>query len=758
MVWLVVPPGSSFVSGVMLSRNFITGIVIFMGLALGRPGAAQTAPERLALEGFRDSLAVITDTISLHKLEASLIAQARTQRNNPMLHLRLGFLALRMGDFGVIKHYDDAASEFQWVVDLRPSWPYGWFGLGLAEFAMGDTQVRGRDPNYFLGRDAMTRSSNAYLRAAILDPGFATRLEILASQALRRRDDAQVEVVRLALRNAVQSQPPGNRSGSLLLALGRVERESGDLPAALNAFETYRRVGDNRSLGHLEVARTRFLMGDLSGTEDYYTGLAGDDLMALTAYRADLEVVAPDSVLAVFDRLRGAERAQAVATFWELRDQLDFRDPGSRLSEHYRRLAYARRLFSSGRWSLPSDPVYLSTDAQLDDRGRIYVRHGEPDSRVNFTSVGVEPNESWHYRRAGGDLVFHFVARQDPERFRLVQSLLDIVDVRSQVLSSATSAGSNRLPDGAAKVFDPATEQLVRSRAGFATVYSELGPQANRREGTASTAADRERALVATSIETGLRTDSYEPRYRRDLAARLHAVTARAPDGGVAHLLLAVPGFGLQAVRGSDGYTYPLRVKFTAVDLTGSMRASLDTTIYVTMPVAVRPDQYLEGHIDLPVPEGVTMLYRMGLFSGPDGGSLSPIDTIAVVPQTSDILRIGDLILAPEHSALESGGLVFGPMQSMSRSEPLLVQAELSGVPGDGRVRGVLELRDPETGELVFSDDFSGKVGGGGYRGLLVRKISVKKAPPGRYAVRLLVTDLSGREAGSSQRLQLTVP
>ncbi len=38
-----------------------------------------------------------------------------------MRHLRLGFLALRLGDLaGGAGHYDDAASEFQWAIDLQP--------------------------------------------------------------------------------------------------------------------------------------------------------------------------------------------------------------------------------------------------------------------------------------------------------------------------------------------------------------------------------------------------------------------------------------------------------------------------------------------------------------------------------------------------------------------------------------------------------------------------------------------------------------
>ncbi|MGG7377514.1 tetratricopeptide repeat protein, partial [Escherichia coli] len=62
-------------------------------------------------------------------------------RNNAFVHLRLGFLSLRLGDLGGQSHYDDAASEFQWAIDLQPTWPYAWYGMGLAEYGVGDSQI-----------------------------------------------------------------------------------------------------------------------------------------------------------------------------------------------------------------------------------------------------------------------------------------------------------------------------------------------------------------------------------------------------------------------------------------------------------------------------------------------------------------------------------------------------------------------------------------------------------------------------------------
>ena len=709
---------------------------------------AQSASERAALDSFRDSLLVIMDPAPLQRLEGELMRAAKGQPDNPLLHLRQGFLSLRLGDLGVLRHYDDAASEFQWAVELEPGWPYGWFALGLAEYELGRVQGPGSRRATMLGRDASSRAATAWMRAALADPAFASRLEVLAAQAVRRRDAPRAAVVLTALREAVAAEPSGRRSPALLLAAGRVEREVGDLPAALNAFETYRRLGDNRALGLLEVARTRFLLGQLEGTEAYYDGAAMDDLVALAGYRADLEVVASDEVMARFDAVRGQARAEMLAMFWGTRDRLDFRPAGSRLREHYRRLAHARRNYSAGGWSLPSDPAFLRNEAVLDDRGRLYVRHGEPDARVALNTVGVEPNESWSYRRAGGDMVFHFVARQDPDRYRLVESLLDVVDMRG----SLTAASSD--DPGARSRSSGASDQLLRSREGFATVYAELGPG---RTSDSRRAAERERAMVRSSLVEGLSSDSFEPHFARDLAARLIAVATTGAGGSpVAHLQVAVPGFGLEPWQ-IDGRThYPMRLRMVATDPSGVVRVEVDTILAPGFDLPIRPDRYVEEVVSVPVPADARLTYRMALFVGKQSGTASPLDTMVTLPDASPDLRLGDLVLGAGTNGIRAGTVALLPMQGISRSTRLVVRADLVGVAGEGRWRATFVLRDPESGRAAFTETFDGRVEGG--RGVVVRAISIRRVPPGRYVAELEVTDPANGVAVRQQRLVVTAP
>ena len=208
-----------------------------------------------------------------------------------------------------------------------------------------------------------------------------------------------------------------------------MEREVGDGDSALAAFNGYLDRGENRGLGLLEVARTDFLMGRFDGVTPYFEGAASDDSATVAGYRADLATIAPDSVLREFDQQRGEQRARYLRRFWSQRDRAELRADGERLREHYRRLFYARKNFQLTTNNRHYDIVerYRSGSRDFDDRGVIYIRHGEPSSRASYAAPGLEPNESWRYARPDGDLIFHFIAREDVQDFKLVESLFDVL-------------------------------------------------------------------------------------------------------------------------------------------------------------------------------------------------------------------------------------------------------------------------------------------------------------------------------------------
>jgi tetratricopeptide (TPR) repeat protein len=289
----------------IVSRRALAGLAVIL-LALGtRRAAGQVPGDRVALERFRDSLLTTADSMGLLDLEKRMIAATKADRNNALSHLRLGFLSLRLGDLGGQAHYDDAASEFQWAIDLQPTWPYAYYGMGLAEYGVGDSQISFvTGLKTMLGKDALTRSAVAFAKSAAVDPGFARGVVDLANTALRQRVNIKLGVALEALRRSAGT--PAATDPEVMLARGRVEREVGDGDSALVAFRGYERSGVNPGLAALEVARTLFLLGRYDGVPPYYKGAASEDSITVAAYRSDIATIASASVISKIDNLHRA--------------------------------------------------------------------------------------------------------------------------------------------------------------------------------------------------------------------------------------------------------------------------------------------------------------------------------------------------------------------------------------------------------------------------------------------------------------------
>src|SRR6266487_3040127 len=223
-----------------------------MAVLLLLAALAQSPADRATLESLRDSLGLVADSTALHGLEAATIQIAKERRDDPLLHLRLGFIGYRLGEVTKTKsHYDDAAGEFEWAAELRPDWPYPWYGLGLAELAIGEhSSMALENIRQQLGKDYLSKAARALARATQADPSFAQASIDLANAALAQRIQPRLEVALQAVRLAAASPAGGN--AQIQLARGRVEREVGEADSALAAFQAYLGVGGDSGLGLLE--------------------------------------------------------------------------------------------------------------------------------------------------------------------------------------------------------------------------------------------------------------------------------------------------------------------------------------------------------------------------------------------------------------------------------------------------------------------------------------------------------------------------
>jgi GWxTD domain-containing protein len=708
---------------------------------------AQSPADRAALEALRDSLLSSRDSVPLLSLEKRMIAQAKNDRGNVVLHLRLGFVSLRLGEIAGHSHYDDAASEFQWAIDLQPQWPYAWYGMGLAEYGVGDSQVSiVAGLATMLGKDALSRSAMAFAKSAEVDPSFGRGLVELANTALRQRVNIKLGVALDALRRSASTAASENPD--VLLARGRIERETGDVDSALVAFRHYLKLGQDSALALLELGRTELIAGRPGGETHYYEGAGRDDSTAVAEYRKDIAVIAPDSSLDAFDATHGAARAAFLHDFWDTRDDADLQPRGARLTEHYRRLAYARRNFFLTSLSRHYDIVerYRSGSRDYDDRGIIYIRQGKPTDRASYHSPTVEANESWRYARSDGDLIFHFIAREDVQDYKLVESLFDILGFSTAV--NAQNSDSTAL--------NARVQDLLLSREQLSPIYGRL-----QRVGAASEVRfqNDERRVGRESIRRGTTTDSYELEFAKSLIARAEVLGVGHDSGSsLLQVTYAIPGTSLDPVQIERGSLYVIRLRVAVFDSTGHLVATLDTTRRVVSARPVPPNENLVGRVALRVPAG-TLQYRMAIQSGADVGTVLPRDTVRVIPPTAGTPMLSDLVLGSRrvpavwHPA-PGDTVFFNPLRTFKTGEEMQLYYEMTGVsPGADYTTQVAVKRGKGGG------GFLRKLFGGGGSALSIkfqehatsptaavtRTLSLAKLKPGEYTLEVTITDAAGR-------------
>ena len=441
-------------------------VMICCVVAPSRDFAAQTPDVRSALAALRDSL-VGQEAFA----PAGVLAAAERVRNeNPRdayPRLRLGFIELRLGEARNERDLvDRAVGEFDRATKLQPAWPWTWYGLGLARAARGEGGILGiENIRQWLNTDHLSAAAKAFRRAGELDRGFTPAAAALANVALAQRIRPDLLDARAAL---VMAESLGVADPSVPLARGRVERELGDVNAALAAFERALAAGADSGVTLFELARTQYLAGrPTDGFNNYFSGVgASVSPQAVGLYRRDIAWIASPAELTAFDGIASStERVGWLREFWRSRDQVDRWPEGARLAEHNRRWFFALehyRLVSAHRKYNDVADRYRNVLGEIDDRGVIYMRHGAPDAIASYPHL--DPNESWRYDRSGNAFIVHFVTRGHVSDYKLVESLLDVFGA-GQALVLQTNSDS--APSTAAV-------ELFQSRAAFSPMYDRL--------------------------------------------------------------------------------------------------------------------------------------------------------------------------------------------------------------------------------------------------------------------------------------------
>ncbi|MGH7444552.1 MAG: hypothetical protein ACREKM_06735, partial [Longimicrobiales bacterium] len=402
-------------------RRFCCAILLLAVFA----GPPDAHAQQLDAARVHDSLAGIND---LAELRARV--DATPASDDAAALVAHGLAALRL--FAYTHDEDDAERaerSFERALQHQPRNAWAHYGYGAALARIGVPQIPPPDrtaPTGFLaddvilgalGIDDRSRARAALLRALRLDPLHTTAAATLLHIGLELRDDEAIRAAGTALRVAADR---GAADADALLALSVASLAVGDVERARAAAERAlaRGTARARAARHaLAVALLRTPGREAEGARAYFDAIVDADSSVLRLYRNDVRHIADAREAALFAVANVAEQRVWLREFWTMRAALSGQTVAARIAEHYRRLAVVRDRYPRRRWAgvPPKAALIWERDPTMpyDDRGLIYLRHGEPVDAIRSSRAGQDRSETWIYRAPdGGWQLFNFVLTQ----------------------------------------------------------------------------------------------------------------------------------------------------------------------------------------------------------------------------------------------------------------------------------------------------------------------------------------------------------
>jgi hypothetical protein len=716
------------------------------------------------------------------------------------------------------KPYDAAIMRIEQLLDRNKS-AGSWRMLGLMRLAMHERHfVVKQTPYHPAGttyrRAGMDALMEGMKRDSTFLPAGQTFAQLIVDMRARRLNPDFRESLERAGRQA-------GAAPVVHLALARMAWSRGDYDQALAAAAEYLVRGGDSAVGAIEMARALAALDrGAEGVVRYSSGYAHIDSLGRVAYREDLAWVATPDELATFDSLSTDSVGAWTAMFWRSRDALEMRKPGERLQEHLRRWVYAHQeyyllrpddlpLHAQGQrdvdqWGAmqgrdpflsivlsqaaltgPGWKLFERTQWEVDDRGAIYVRHGEPTKRVS--SPTGPPNESWMYQRALDRPVFHFLgtaALGTTAATTLVASLplspemltaRGELDPRYQALGEyiggrrdmfkAYWGNRPECPMAPKTDLERAMRELCEGRnPGSAVVLAALGNAESGSGPLAPGASLPSFPTLSTSIpqmakeaelrgraviREAMKTDGFPLVFDRqlDAAIQMHGMGIAEGEQRRVLAVYSVDG-GSLAPRprpdGNPGWYYPISVRLVALDETGGIVRQLDTVRNYVTHDSLRAGQHLAGYVELPVPPGV---YRARVLLQSTGVAVATAGVRNGIDlrKRTDQPVMSDLILGRSEAELvwRFGGqaVPLNPLNAFPRKATATLFYQLSNLrPGTtyGIQVAVRKPQDEGTGKPLL--DITSQVTADTPERNVMQSIDLKELKPGPYQMVVRIT------------------
>jgi len=306
-----------------------------------------------------------------------------------------------LGYIHIDKHqWSKAGDFFKKSIACNPANAETYNGLGLTYLKKAEYPIIPIEKIKKLFKvDNFSKAKKNFLKALKFNPDLLDAIYNLATNYLLQDSEINFQSSIDRFKELLTKDPLYKDADYML---GVAYRHAGDLYNAEKKFRNLIQI--NRSTPKAYIKLSDILM-ETSRTEEaaimYYRGLEKlTDHKMIDDIYAEIEVLFTKDEKKEYKLASYAKKVVLIKKFWKSKDPTPSTSKNERYNIHFNRVSLARNKFST---LIP--PYY-------DDRGKIYVKYGEPDNKY-ISEIYVEmikPNESWTYEHSLGEgMVFDFV-------------------------------------------------------------------------------------------------------------------------------------------------------------------------------------------------------------------------------------------------------------------------------------------------------------------------------------------------------------
>lgn len=717
--------------------------LVLVLLMLMLTGARISAAQDRDLAAFQDSVQLMDDVDQLNVMLAH--RSSRDAERSPVLLSERGFVALRLWDLtSRTSHSRTAQQSFKQALRRAPDYGWAHYGLGLSYVNSPSTQpeklgwrgafVADDAIENVLGTDALSRAHREFTKAVTSEPPVARAADDLADNAILKNRLKLLQDARTSLAGVAEERAT---DGEAWLALAKVQSELGELADAVAAADRAVELGVSTPeiLHTRAVALLRMPGREQDGAQAWFAGVANLTKAMSDRYYRDVYALFSKQERARWKHMDVDARRDFLQTFWEVRAGLAGVPTHERMAEHYRRLAVARRAFTrNGKFRAPPVDALLNESARdrpdFDDRGVIYIRHGEPRERYSTPGARMA-NDSWSYAGLDGrHVMLHFFKPADGSDYVLMRKV-------------------------------PCDAAWLGDRAGFDSQLGRLGMRCDAVERASLSAGMREISYQM------LATDSDRPNFTKELPFYFDLYTFRADEGRTAVLAAVAVSAGRLNRPARSESQYRIDISLILADTASKQVIRQDDSVSLGPLRALKANELFRLHVEVAAPPSHTTVQRVivsdptepgvgqlygGPFTIPDysGSKLMLSDIVLAEPGVSGEWHRGEVALALVPTGYFKGGSfsVFYEMYNIAPNAQYSTEIEIEPMrrsAGD-KIKGLFGGKNKMT---VRFEGVATNVHDAALQEL--RRIEAP-LPPGHYRLRVTVKDLETQQTARSER------